>query len=228
MIENRQLKWEGCQNVRDLGGLRAGRGYKTRWGAAVRSGDPSKLTAAGWACLIAHGIRTIVSLQTAGIPENDLAALPPPSGIATVAVAIEDISDAVFVQQWVDSGLWCTPLYYRDALRRWPQRHAAAITAIARAAPGGVLFHCSRGNDRTGIIAMLLLALVGVEPRLIAEDYELSPDPDRDELLKSQHTSSRAVILAALAGLDVESYLLAGGLAGSDLETLRQRLLEPL
>jgi hypothetical protein len=75
---------------------------------------------------------------------------------------------------------------------------------------------------------MLLLALVGVEPRLIAEDYELSPDPDRDELLKSQHTSSRAVILAALAGLDVESYLLAGGLAGSDLETLRQRLLEPL
>lgn len=75
MIENRQLKWEGCQNVRDLGGLRAGHARKTRWGAAVRSGDPSRLTAAGWACLVAHGIRTIVSLQTAGIPENDLAAL---------------------------------------------------------------------------------------------------------------------------------------------------------
>jgi protein-tyrosine phosphatase len=228
MIENRKLAWAGCQNVRDLGGLRASRGRKTRWGAAVRSDDPSKLAAAGWACLVAHGIRTIVSLQTVGIPENDLAALPPPSGIATVAVAIEDINDTEFVQKWVDSGLWCTPLYYRDALQRWPERHAAAMTAIARAAPGGVLFHCSRGNDRTGIIAMLLLALVGVEPGLIAEDYELSPDPDRDELLKIRHTSSRAVILAALAGLDVESYLLAGRLARSDLAALRQRLLEPL
>jgi protein-tyrosine phosphatase len=227
MIENRQLKWAGCQNVRDLGGLPTVSGRKTHWGAAVRSDDPSKLTAAGWASLYAHGIRTIVSLQTAGIPEDNLAALPPPSDIATVRVAIEDISDTQFVQQWVDSDLWCTPLYYQDALQRWPHRHAAAVTAIARAGPGGVLFHCSRGNDRTGIISMLLLALAGVESELIAEDYELSPDPERDELLKSKHTSSREIILATLAGLDVESYLLAGGLARSDLEALRQRLLEP-
>jgi hypothetical protein len=44
-------------------------------------------------------------------------------------------------------------------------------------------FHCIRGHDRTGIIALLLLALVGVTPDEIIADYELSPDPERDELL---------------------------------------------
>jgi protein-tyrosine phosphatase len=228
MIRNRLLKWDGCQNVRDLGGLSTRDGRKTRWGAVVRSGDPSKLTASGWASLYTHGIRTIVSLQTDGISEKTLDAEPRPSDLTTVRVAIEDISDTEFVQQWVDSDLWCTPLYYQDALRRWPERHAAAMTAIAQAKPGGVLIHCRRGNDRTGIIAMLLLTLVGVAPDDIAKDYELSPDPHRTEFLKNKLTSSREVILDALAGLDVESYLLAGGLNKSDLEAIRERFLEPL
>jgi protein tyrosine/serine phosphatase len=45
------------------------------------------------------------------------------------------------------------------------------------------VFHCIRGHDRTGIIALLLLALVVVTPDEIIADYELSPDPERDELL---------------------------------------------
>ena len=75
---------------------------------------------------------------------------------------------------------------------------------------------------------MLLLALVGVEPDDIAKDFELSPDPYRDEFLKSKHTSSREVILDTLAGLDVESYSIAGGLSKSDLEAVRERFLEPM
>ena len=48
------------------------------------------------------------------------------------------------------------------------------LTAIADARPGGVLFHCMGGRDRTGMITMLVLALVGVAPEDIAADYELS------------------------------------------------------
>jgi hypothetical protein len=160
--------------------------------------------------------------------EDELNITPRYSDIATVQVAIEDITDTDFVQQWVASNYWGTPLYYKDALRRWPERHATAISAVAQARPGGVLFHCIRGHDRTGIMALLLLALVGVAPDDIARDYELSPDPYRTELLKSKHTSSREVILDTLARLDVESYLLAGGLSKSDLEAIRERFLEPV
>ena len=88
------------------------------------------------------------------------------------------------MKRWAVTNLWGTPLYYREALERWPERHVAAIKTVAQARPGGVLFHCIRGHDRTGIIALLLLALVGVRPEDIATDYELSPDPFREELLK--------------------------------------------
>ena len=199
-MNRRVLVWEECINVRDLGDLRTCNGRMTRWRAVVRSDTPARLTAAGWSALYAHGIRTIISLRTYGMAEDEFNITPPHSDLVTVQVAIEDITDREFVQQWVNTNFWGTPLYYRDALQRWPERHAAAISAIARAQPGGVLFHCIRGHDRTGIIALLLLALVGVTPDEIIADYELSPDPERDELLAREHSSVREAMLGALKG----------------------------
>lgn len=36
---------------------------------------------------------------------------------------------------------------------------------------GGVLFHCAAGKDRTGILAAVLLALLGADRNAIVEDY---------------------------------------------------------
>ena len=224
-MNGRILAWDGCRNVRDLGGLRTGDGHTTRWRAFVRSDTPARLTAAGWSALYAYGVRTIVSLRTHGLEEDELILAPPYSDLLTVQIAIEDITEAEFVQQWVDTGLWSTPLYYKDALRRWPERHAAVISAMAQAGPGGILFHCIRGHDRTGIIALLLLALAGVAPDEIVADYELSLDPERDEILARLHSSVREVLLSNLAELHVDSYLYRGGASQADLAAIRQRLL---
>jgi protein tyrosine/serine phosphatase len=225
-MNERVLVWEGCRNVRDLGGLRTRDNRMTRWGAVVRSDTPARLTAAGWAALYAYGIRTIITLRTHGMTEEELNITLPHPELATVQAPIEDITDREFAQRWATSDLWSTPLYYQDALRRWPERHAAAISAIAQARPGGVLFHCIRGHDRTGIIALLLLALVGVTPDEIIADYELSPDPERDELLAREHSSVRDALLSALDGLDIDSYLVLGGACQDDLAAVRKRLLE--
>ncbi len=157
--------------------------------------------------------------------ENELNFTSPHSDLMTVPVAIEDITDREFVRQWASTDLWSTPFYYQDALRRWPERQAAAISAIARAQPGGVLFHCIRGHDRTGIIALLLLALVGATPEEIVADYELSLDPERDELLAREHSSVREALFGALDGLNIDSYLIAGGVSHDDLVAIRRRLL---
>ncbi len=229
MTLNRVLNWDGCNNVRDLGGLNASNGYKTRWGAVVRSDHPAKLTAKGWSQLYAHGIRTIISLRTHGLVEEDyLDTTPRLAGITNIEAAIEDFTDAEFIKQWVETDLWCTPLYYRDALQRWPERHIAVIRAIAQAQPGGVLFHCKRGYDRTGIIALLLLALAGVSPDDIVADYELSVDPEREEFLAREHTTTHETILAALASLDIENYLRVGGLSQTDMDAVRARFVEPI
>jgi protein-tyrosine phosphatase len=229
MTENRRLTWDGCSNVRDLGGLGTRDGRVTRWGAVVRSDHPGRLTAAGWAALHAHGIRTIIRLSTHGMTEDVPDAAPRPADLTTICAAIEDVSDPddPFVRQWATNDLWSTPLYYRDALKRWPDRHAVALSAIARAQPGGVLIHCKRGVDRTGIMTMLLLAAVGVPPDDIVADYELSVDPEREVLLARQHTSTRDVLYDTLDWLDIDAYLREGGLSQDDLAALRVRFLEP-
>jgi len=38
----------------------------------------------------------------------------------------------------------------------------------------GILFHCTAGKDRTGIIAAILLKLAGVDDESIARDYALT------------------------------------------------------
>lgn len=107
-MANRVLLWAGCTNVRDLGGLRTGDGRLTRWGAIVRSDSPARLTAAGWSALYAYGIRTIITLCTDGLVESELNFTPPQPNLVTVQIAIEDVTDKDFVQQWASTDLWCT------------------------------------------------------------------------------------------------------------------------
>jgi protein-tyrosine phosphatase len=111
---------------------------------------------------------------------------------------------------------------------------------VAHAAPGGVVFHCGGGRDRTGLVALVVLALVGVVPEDIASDYELSnlrlppfwaarrEDDQRpliDEILARKRTSARALLFDILASLDAEDYLHSGGLREHELAAVRGRLL---
>jgi protein-tyrosine phosphatase len=228
MKRDRRLTWDGCMNIRDLGGLFTLDGRVTRWGAVVRSDHPARLSASGWSALYEYGIRTIIALTTDGIQEDLEDIVPRPTNLVTLRCAVEDFADSDFYQKWVTTELWCTPLYYRDALERWPERHVAVIKAVAQAQPGGVLIHCRRGNDRTGIITLLLLALVGVAPEEILTDYELSPDSERDRLLAREHTTTRETIFKTLTGLEPDHYLRVGGLTQADLSAVRNRLLEPV
>ncbi len=226
MHQSRILDWDGCSNVRDLGGLEAKAGHHIRWGAVVRSDDPAKLSPQGWTALYVHGIRTIISLRTDGVEEDDLLVPENFPDIEVLALAIEDLGDKVFLETWAKSDLWSTPLYYQDAIARWPERHAAVFLAIARAKAGGVLFHCARGVDRTGIISLMLLSLLDIPHEAIAADYTLSLDPERDELLQQRGTTARQVILDTLRGLDMQAYLLGAGVSRAELEALETRLLQ--
>jgi protein-tyrosine phosphatase len=215
----RQLDWEGCSNVRDLGGLTTVDGGLSAWGAVVRGGSPDDLTDAGWTALQAHGIRTIVDLRN----DDERSVGARPAGIATVHVPLDGVEDREFWSEWASGPQFGTPLYYRPHLERFPERNARAIAAVAAAQPGGVLVHCVGGKDRSGQISMLLLALAGVEPEEIAADYCLSGELE-EEFLASRGTSSAAAILATLAELDVEAYLRHAGLGDRELAAVRSRL----
>lgn len=225
MIDRFQT-WEGCNNVRDLGGLRTVDGRLTRFGGILRGDSPSKLTPAGWQALHDTGVRTIITLRTFGMEEPELDFITPYPDIDVIQAPIEDITDQEFLEKYAITELWGTPLYFKDALKRWPDKHAFVVNAIAQAKPGGVYYHCIRGHDRTGIISLQVLLLAGVTMEDILADYELSRDPERDEFLAKRNTSNREVILEALAGLDIENYLLAAGVSSEAQAAVRKRLLD--
>ncbi|WP_415951581.1 tyrosine-protein phosphatase [Streptomyces sp. KLOTTS4A1] len=161
----RDLHWDGCHNVRDLGGL-----GRVRRGALVRADGLDKLTGNGWAAAYAHGIRTVVDLREPDEYGTDAA--PRPEGITTVRVELDGMEeDREFWGRWTEDWRWGTPRFYGPFMQRFPHRIAAAVAAVAQAAPGGVAFHCAAGRDRTGNIALVLLTLLGATSQEIAADY---------------------------------------------------------
>ena len=48
------------------------------------------------------------------------------------------------------------------------------IFQLLRESPGTILFHCTSGKDRTGIIAALLLLALGCDKKYIINDYNAS------------------------------------------------------
>jgi protein-tyrosine phosphatase len=227
----RDLTWPDCANVRDLGGLPIAGGGLTRRGAVVRGDAPDRLTAAGWEALVAHGVRTIVDLRNDD--ELGAGAAPRPAGVATVHVPLDGIEDREFWDQLDDRPEFGTPLYYRPFLGRFPERVARAVTAVARADPGGgVLVHCGRGRDRAGLVSGLLLAVAGVGAEEIAADYALGAehvaDQDQrtviDAFLAERGSSAREAMLEAFASLDVPAYLRDAGVVQGDLDAVRARL----
>jgi protein-tyrosine phosphatase len=232
-------KWQGCFNARDLGGLATADGRLTLPRAIVRSDQLCHLTSDGWSALYAHKIRTIIDLQDADCNTSDRSTRP--VGLTTLHLPLEDHADAEFWERWgASSGLYATPLYYRPFLDRFPQRCVGVIRAIATAQPGGVVVHCRVGRDRTGLIAMLVLAAVGVGAEDIATDYERSAQslpalfeargeadegPIVERILQREGTTACEAIRCALDGFDAARYLRDHGLTEAEATALENRFV---
>lgn len=257
MSASRDVAWDGFFNARDLGGLPTRGGRSTRFGAFFRSADLRFVTTAGWQAAREAGVRTVIDLRNEDEVASDAmststdpmgsarfapaAAVPDgPGDMDRLHVPVDGVDDTEMWRYLNEEKLNGTPLYYLPFLARKADRCAAVITAIAGTAPGGVLFHCGAGRDRTGLVALLLLALADVEPVAIAEDYQLTVEPlralfaamgRRDEqpsierILAEKGTTVHTAILATLEDMDVEAYLRSAGVTDTDLAAIRGRLL---
>ena len=217
----RHLTWDGCSNVRDLGGL-----GRIRHGALVRADALQQLSAEGWRALERHGIRTIVDLRNPDEIGEDAAPRPP--GLTTIRIPLDGMEDTEFWSQWLERPESGTPHYYGPWLERFPDRAARTLAAIARAQPGGVAYHCGIGRDRTGLITMLILAALEVPVDVAAEDYALSAArvpvllerlgaaeqvAELDDFYRSLSTTPEAVFAAVMRTVDPALYLDPGDLA---------------
>lgn len=245
------LVWDGCVNVRDLGGLHTETGETTRHGRIVRADNLRRLSARGKAALLAHGVRRVVDLR---FPE-ELA--DDPEGDLPVEVVHVSLFGETRTEEWQtemnavmdDSATADEYLrrWYSDFLDRYRDRFGVACRAIAEAPEGAVVVHCHGGKDRTGLLAAVILRLAGVPIEFVAADYartqealgvrtlpwiEEAPDPVERHRRELLHPTPAGVMVDVLRGLDerygnVERYLRGAGVTEEQLDRLRERLVAP-
>lgn len=157
--------------MRDLGGYPTADGGITRRQALIRADNLVRLTPDGQAALRAYGVRTIIDLRLARELISDPSPFAPAPGRPAapryrhLALIDETTDTAVDAADSVHAG-------YIIILERSKPLVAAVIHAVAAGLDeGGVVFHCHGGKDRTGLVAALVLALVGVPRPAILADY---------------------------------------------------------
>ena len=250
MPRNRDLTWDGCLNVRELGGLPTADGGETRFGSIVRADSVTQLSEAGWQALVDHGIRSVIDLRGDHEREDD----PPAELLVEVAhVPFMEASEPEWeeITEEIEAAVAAAPdvaISTRDVylifLERFRDNVAAAVRAVARAPEGGIVIHCVGGKDRTGLLAAFLLHLAGVPDDEIAADYALSEErllPRHDAWFASADSEEELERLrriaqtpaASMTGVfeelerrhgGIEGYLRRAGVSDEELEQARARL----
>jgi protein-tyrosine phosphatase len=238
-VDDRHLRFDGLDNVRDVGGLPLRGGGTTAYGVLLRSASLLEASPADVRRLVdEYGLRVVLDLRTPREIERDGPTAVAAAGVETVPLTFIGESREYLPETGDDTD----PLLrnYLGYLGDHPAHVVEAVRRIAGQAPA--LAHCAAGKDRTGVLVALVLDAVGVEREAVVADYALSAAnieamfrrwtaaagvPMPEDL--TPHHPRAAVMDHVLAHLDTEyggaaGWLTANGLEDDALAALRARL----
>jgi len=217
-------------NCRDLGGHAAMDGRVTAFGKFWRSDAPRGGAARDADILRACGITTVLDLRTEEEASARPSAFAALIGIAYAHFPIAEGSDAPASLEAVPAS------YLRIAL----SPNMPRVFRCLADAPGGALFHCTAGKDRTGVVSAVLLSLCGVPDAEIIADYVLSRENNRERLeafLAAHPQVDRQAVLANEKSMEgflrlfrerfggAEGYFADIGVPPAQVRLLREKLL---
>lgn len=235
---------EGAFNIRDLGGYETADGATLRWQTLYRADGLHRIPAEALDSIAHLGWRTVVDLRTSGEVETG-AFLG--GGPEVVHLPMIHSTWEVPEEAEIEPVAFLSAQYLR-MLEEGAGAVATAFTLLSSSERLPAVFHCSAGKDRTGVLAALLLAALGVSDDVIADDYQRSslamehlmawlraarPEA-REEMARQPKAflSCPPEAMTAFLGLvrehhgSVEGYLGGVGVAPDQLARLRELLLE--
>jgi protein-tyrosine phosphatase len=172
----RHVALEQVFNFRDVGGYRAAGGRTVRWRMLYRADGLHRLTATDLDAVAGLGIATVLDLRTAGELEQRgrFAVDDHPHPVAYHHLPLlQELWDAATLPVEAPPADFLAARYL-DMLDEGAVSIAAALTLLAARDAYPAVFHCAAGKDRTGMLAAVILALLGVSDDDIARDYGLS------------------------------------------------------
>jgi len=236
-------------NFRDLGGYPAADGRTIRWGRVYRSDGLHRLVDTDLAAFAEVGVRTVLDLRRPDELAND--------GRIADSLGLDYHNVNFHPELWPehDLGPEDMPRYLADryaemadAALNGSNAVGPALRLLVRADTAPIVFHCAAGKDRTGVLAALVLGLLGVDDDVIADDYALTAQSERrywewrrgqaDAPAENGHLPAwiqnpcpREAMLYFLDELrgrhgTVEAYVRRTGVSDADLSALRAHLLD--
>jgi protein-tyrosine phosphatase len=197
-----ELELDGVFNFRDLGGLCTGTGGVTAFGRLFRADGLHRSPPADRTRVGDIGITQVVDLRTdAEIEREGRFELAGVEWYHTpILQSLQDFAAAGRPSDPID--LLCHHFEHMVETNLGPL--VEAIGQVAEAAERGpVVFHCTAGKDRTGVVAALILAGIGVTGEDIARDFARSADGVRRMVEWYRQTTGEAPVdRMAEAGID--------------------------
>lgn len=236
---------EGAFNFRDVGGYPVAGQARIRWGSVYRSDALHHLSPGDLSTLESLRVDRVIDLRspneitTSGrgslgqghVEYLTMSVIPTAGSEATGAPSSDNLAERYM--WYLDVG--------RDAI-------AESFEILAVPGRGAVVFHCAAGKDRTGVLAALLLQVLGVSDDDIVADYvmtdralpaifdRLARDPVHGAAVARIPDSRRMVQPAVMRGflqlLDqkhggARAWLEEAGVTPRSIDALRARLLDP-
>jgi len=169
---DRRIPFEQVFNFRDLGGYAGEDGRTVRWRRLFRADGLNRLQPEEEETFAALGIATVVDLRTIDEAEHGGRF---PTHVWDVTYRHLPLFDVLpdWPEDIGDPALYLAQRY----LEMYATGHDTIVTMfelLADEASYPLVFHCAAGKDRTGIIAALVLDVLGVASDVIAGDYALS------------------------------------------------------
>lgn len=175
-LYSRHLNFERITNFRDIGGYPAQDGRAVAWRRLFRSGDFRDMTRNDLERFTGEiGVTSVIDLRSQEEVEKRGIGL-----LAEADIKYHNVSFIAGTDRAEGERLFkeCTNMgeFYLYIIRHseFGKRIVAALEIIANPAYHPLVFHCAIGKDRTGILAAVLLSILGVADDVIIQDYSLS------------------------------------------------------
>ena len=196
----RNLYIDGVTNVRDAGGWMTASGKRTKQGALYRSARLDSITEAGKAELRRLGITTELDLREDGFDPG---------------VLIYETIPMKTGGGYLVSNISALPAFFH---------------LIADETKHPVIYHCSIGTDRTGMVTFLINALLGVSEVDLSLAYLFYTFALIEGMRRPRTIDEYIAYMDRFAGDTLsertENFLLSVGVDGNDIAALKRLMLE--
>lgn len=179
-VKQRVLQLEGGVNFRELGGYATTTGQQVKWQKILRAGSLDQLTPTDLVTLKHYGLRYDVDLRSeheARVYPDRLPAVTQYANTPVYPFTDDHALRGLNINLPASPFAMFTQTYQQMVADSHPQQAWHQIFSDMLANTGdneSVVFHCAAGKDRTGVGAILVLAVLDVLPAVIQQDYLLT------------------------------------------------------